>query len=438
LNISRKRGSLKDFLDGLDARSIERIWYDWQVWAREDQLPPIFEGQGGQWRNWLVMGGRGSGKTRTGAEWVRAQAMGYAPLADEVCTRIALVGETIGAVRSVMVEGVSGLLSIHPECDRPKFEPSKNQLIWPNGSIAQIFSAENPAGLRGPQFSAAWCDEICKWRFGVETWDMLQFGLRLGGNPRVVVTTTPMPIELIKTILANPTTVVSRSSTMANVAHLSTAFLDEVQRRYGNSRLGRQELDGEIIEERDDALWVRDWFEQHRVVSAPDLARIVVAVDPPVTSGKHSDACGIVIAGRGLDGRCYVLADRSTRGQLPLDWARGVICAYRDFRGDCIVAEVNQGGDLVENLLRQVDQGAPIKKVHATRGKLVRAEPISALYARGLVSHVGAIAKLEDQLCDFGPNGLSSGRSPDRLDALVWAVTELMLVGSHEPKVRLI
>ena len=438
MNISRRRGSLKEFLDELDAETVERIWYDWQVWARDDQLPPSALDDARQWRNWLVMGGRGSGKTRTGAEWVRAQAMGYTPMADEVCSRIALVGETIGAVRSVMVEGVSGLLAIHPEGDRPRFEPSKNQLVWPNGTIAQMFSAENPAGLRGPQFSAAWCDEICKWRYGVETWDMLQFGLRLGLSPRVVVTTTPMPIELIKKIMVNPATVISRSTTMSNVAHLSSAFLDEVQRRYGSSRLGRQELEGEIIEERDDALWMRDWFEQHRVQSAPDLTRIVVAVDPPITSGKRSDACGIVIAGLGFDGRCYVLADRSTRGQLPLDWAKGVIDAYRDFRGDCIVAEINQGGELVENLLRQVDERVPIKKVHATRGKWVRAEPISALYGRGLVSHVGSIAMLEDQLCDFGPNGLSSGRSPDRLDALVWAVTELMLVGSSEPKVRLI
>ena len=422
----------------MDAGSIERIWFDWQVWAREDQLPPKLTGTGDEWRSWLVMGGRGAGKTRTGAEWVRAQALGLAPLADEIAIRIALVGETIAAVRSVMIEGVSGLLSVHAENERPRFEPSKHQLIWPNGTIGQIFSAENPASLRGPQFSAAWCDEICKWRHGLETWDMLQFGLRLGSSPRVVVTTTPKPIVLIKKIMANPTTVISRASTMANAAHLSTAFIDEVTRRYGNSRLGRQELEGELIEDRDDALWLREWFERDRVLDAPELARIVVAVDPPITSGQKSDACGIVIAGRGFDGRCYVLADRSTRGQLPLDWARQVVSAYREFSGDCIVAEVNQGGDLVENLLHQVDHRLPIKKVHATRGKWVRAEPISALYGRALVSHVGGHDKLEDQLCDFGPNGLSSGRSPDRLDALVWAVTELMLGGVPEPKVRLI
>ncbi len=434
----KQHESLDHFLARLEPAEVERIWYDWQVWARDDQLPPHTGGNGGGWRNWLVLGGRGAGKTRTGAEWVRSQALGIAPLADEVSQRIALVGETIAAVRSVMIEGVSGLLAVHPDHERPKFEPSKLQLVWPNGTIGQIFSAENPAGLRGPQFAAAWCDEICKWRHGIETWDMLQFGLRLGRAPRVVVTTTPKPIALLKRIMISPSTVTSRASTIANEANLSSAFLEEVTRRYGNSRLGRQELDGELIEDREDALWIRDWFEQSRVRDVPQLARIVVAVDPPVSSGSRADACGIIVAGRGFDKRAYVLADRSTRGQLPLDWAKEVVAAYGAFSGDCIVAEVNQGGELVENLLRQVNPGVPVKKVHATRGKWVRAEPISALYGRGLVSHVGGLERLEDQLCDFGPNGLSSGRSPDRLDALVWALTELMLGGSTDPKIRLV
>ena len=388
------------------------------------------------WRTWLLLGGRGSGKTRAGAEWVRAQALGLAPLAKAAVGRIALVGESIGDVRAIMIEGVSGLLAIHPPHERPTFEPSKKQLTWPNGAIAQLFSAEDPDGLRGPQFGAAWCDELAKWRYAEKTWDMLQFALRLGQNPRQVVTTTPRPIALLKRLLADAATIVGRSRTLDNAGNLSPAFIEDMRNRYGASTLGRQELDGEVIEDRGDALWKRGELERTRVADAPALKRIVVAVDPPVTSGAKADACGIVVAGVAADGRGYVLADRTLRGHAPTVWAKAAVAAFHDFEADRIVAEVNQGGELVEGVIRQIDADVPVKRVRATRGKWIRAEPVAALYERGMVSHVGSFSALEDQMCDFGPAGLSGGRSPDRMDALVWALTDLMLSKGGEPRIR--
>ena len=388
------------------------------------------------WRTWLILGGRGSGKTRAGAEWVRTQALGLAPFAAAPVGRIALIGETIADVRSVMVEGVSGLLSVHPPHERPVYEPSKRQLTWPNGAIAQLFSAEDPDGLRGPQFGAAWCDELAKWRYADKTWDMLQFALRLGDAPRQVVTTTPRPIALLKRILADAATSISRSRTLDNFANLAPGFIAEMRARYGATSLGRQELDGELVEDREDGLWSRAGLESTRTDAAPALSRIVVAVDPPVTGGPKADACGIVVAGIDADGRGFVLADRTISGHAPLIWAKVAVAALEEFQADRIVAEVNQGGDLVEGVIRQIDDKVPIRKVRATRGKFIRAEPVAALYERGLVSHVGQFSALEDQMCDFGPDGLSGGRSPDRLDALVWALTDLMLTKSGEPRIR--
>ena len=387
-------------------------------------------------RTWLLMGGRGAGKTRSGAEWVRAQALGIEPLGERPVARIALVGETIADVRSVMVEGVSGLLSVHAPHERPVYEPSKRQLTWPNGAIAQLFSAEDPDGLRGPQFGAAWCDELAKWRYADKTWDMLQFALRLGAAPCQVVTTTPRPIALLKRILADAATAVSRSRTLDNFANLAPGFVAEMRARYGATSLGRQELDGELVEDRADGLWSRATLERTRIDAAPALARIVVAVDPPVTGGPKADACGIVVAGIDADGRGYVLADRTVSGHAPLVWAKVAVAALEEFQADRIVAEVNQGGDLVEGVIRQIDGNVPIRKVRATRGKFIRAEPVAALYERGLISHVGQFSALEDQMCDFGPDGLSGGRSPDRLDALVWALTDLLLMKSGEPRIR--
>ena len=431
-----------------------RLLFDWVLWARPDQLPFLLAAGDSasrsrpeaaskessatmrDWRTWLLLGGRGSGKTRAGAEWVRAQALGLAPFARAAVGRIALVGETIGDVRAIMVEGVSGLLAIHPPHERPTFEPSKKQLTWPNGSIAQLFSAEDPDGLRGPQFGAAWCDELAKWRYAEKTWDMLQFALRIGPNPRQVVTTTPRPIALLKQLIADVATVISRSRTIDNAEYLSPLFIAGIRKRYGASTIARQELDGEVIEDRDDALWKRQAIEKARVSAAPALRRVVVAVDPPVTSGAKADACGIIVAGIAADGRGYVLADRTLRGYAPTVWAKAAVAAFHEFEADRIVAEVNQGGELVEGVIRQVDAGVPVKRVRATRGKWLRAEPVAALYERELVCHAGSFAELEDQMCDYGPEGLSNGRSPDRMDALVWALTDLMLIKGGEPRIR--
>jgi len=416
----------------LPPEMIAHLRHDWDVWARDEQLPPAAPGAT-PWRVWLILGGRGAGKTRTGAEWVRARALGRHGVPAQ---RIALVGETIGDVRRVMIEGVSGLLAIHADDERPRFEPSKSQLVWPNGTIAQLFSAETPDALRGPQFDAAWIDELAKWREPERAWDMLQFALRLGDTPQAVVTTTPRPVPLVKQLLKDEATVVTRAATVANAANLAPGFVAEMERRYTGTALGRQELWGEIIDHRAGSLWRRDWIDQHRIEAAPELAAIAVAVDPPMTATASSDACGIVVAGRGVDGRAYILADRTVQGREPHQWARATIGAYRDYLADRVVAETNQGGDLVIAVLRQIDETVAVRQVRATRGKWIRAEPVASLYAEGRVSHVGALDKLEDQLLSFGADGRVGGRSPDRLDALVWALTDLMLDREALPSVR--
>lgn len=424
---SAAAGHLAGDLASLDPETLAFILSDWQLWARDDQLPPATTAAGEDWRVWLILGGRGAGKTRSGAEWVRAKALGIPPLGDTPARRIALVGETLGDVRRVMIEGISGLLAIHREDERPVLEVSKSQLVWPNGAVAQMFSAEDPDSLRGPQFDAAWCDELAKWRRPEETWDMLQFGLRLGASPAVAVTTTPRPLPLLKTIMSDPATVITRAATTANAAHLAPAFIAEMERRYAGTALGRQELLGEIVDEQSGSLWRRDWIERHRVKDCPELYSIVVAVDPPVTATATSDACGIVVAGLAADGRAYIAADRSLQGREPTVWARAAVRAYREFMADRVVAEVNQGGDLVIAVLRQIDEAVAVRTVRATRGKWLRAEPVAALYAEGRIAHVGVHATLEEQMLAFGADGLARGRSPDRVDALVWALTDLMI-----------
>lgn len=414
-----------------------RLDRDWEVWARDDQLPPAPLAEGRDWRTWLFLGGRGAGKTRAGAEWVRALALGLPPFATEPARRLALIGETAHDVRSIMVEGISGILSVHADDERPAFSPARGTLKWANGAIAQVISAETPDALRGPQFHAAWCDELAKWRRPDEVWDMLQFGLRLGSAPKVLVTTTPRPIQLLKRLLEDPETVVTRAATEANAANLAPGFVAQMRRRYGASLLGRQELNGELIASGAGALWRENWISEHRVASVPaELGRTVVGVDPPVTSHERSDACGIIVAARGVDGRAYVLADRTIQGRSPDTWARAAVAAFRDFEADRIVAEVNQGGDLVETILRQAAPDVPLKKVRATRGKWLRAEPVAALYAEGRVSHVGSFAELETQMLAFGSTGRTGSRSPDRLDALVWALTDLVLDAPAKPTVR--
>lgn len=416
----------------LDPDHLTALGEAWSLFGRVDQRldsPPHKP-------VWLVLGGRGAGKTRTGAEWVKGMALGHPPYASNPTGRIALVGETQGQVRDVMVEGISGLLAIHTKWERPDWSPSRRQLRWPNGAIAQAFSAEDPEGLRGPQFGAAWSDELAKWPNLQECWDMLQFGLRLGDRPRQIATTTPRPVPLIKRLLADPHVAVSRAATSANRFNLAADFIRSVTQTYGGTRLGRQELDGELVEESADALWTRAMIEACREAAAPALARIVVAVDPPASSSQRADSCGLVVAGIDRDGIGHVLDDGTISGARPHEWAAKAVALYQRFEADALVVEVNQGGEMATSVIREVDASVPVTAVRATRGKYLRAEPVAALYAQARVRHAGAFPALEDEMCDFGPGGLSSGRSPDRLDALVWALTHLMLAPKGRPRVR--
>lgn len=425
------KGRAADFLAGLAPRELDALAGWWPVWARDDQLAPP-----GAWRTWLVLGGRGAGKTRAGAEWVRAAALGLDHAEGAPARRIALVGETAADVRDVMVEGESGLLAVHSRYERPVWEPSRRRLSWPNGAVAQAYSAEEPDGLRGPQFDAAWADEVAKWRRAEAGWDMLQMALRLGRRPRAVATTTPRPIALIRRLLADPDTAVSRAATAANRAFLAPGFVEALERRHGGTRLGRQELGGEVIEDRPGALWTHAMLEACRIDEPPRLARIVVAVDPPAGSGPMG-ACGIVAAGVRADGRLCVLEDATIAAARPAQWARRAVETVRLWDADALVAEVNQGGDMVEAVIRQADAAVPVVKVRASRGKWLRAEPVAALYEQGRVAHAGVFQALEDQMCDLTLDGLSEGRSPDRVDALVWALTALSRgIGVGRPRVR--
>ncbi len=402
---------------------------DWHAFAHRHQCTAEIAGNGQPWTTWLILGGRGAGKTRAGAEWVRE-------VARDKYAHIALIGETEHDAREVMVEGISGLLAVHRYDEKPQWIPTRRRLQWPNGAVAQVFSAEEPESLRGPQFTAAWCDELAKWRQAEATFDMLQFGLRLGERPRQVITTTPRPIALIKKLSADPATALTRAGTQVNARNLAPAFVDHVLTRYGGTRLGRQEIDGEIVEERQDALWTRAALETCRVEKAPSLSRIVVAIDPPASARKGADACGIVAAGATDNGTIYVLNDASAAGLSPQAWAMKAIALWRRLQADCLVAEVNFGGDMVRAVIREADSAVPVVTVRATRGKYLRAEPVAQLYEQGRVKHVGAFPALEDEMCDFGLDGLSSGRSPDRLDALVWAVAALTFGARSGPRVR--
>lgn len=422
---------LRAILKTAEPELVELIEKEWTIWPRPDQLPPEPLKP-----VWLVLGGRGAGKTRTGAEWVKGMALGHPPFTETPTGRIALVGETQGQVRDVMIEGVSGLLAIHTRLERPSWQPSLRRLHWPNGAIAQVFSAEDPESLRGPQFGAAWSDELAKWPNLQECWDMLQFGLRLGDSPRQIVTTTPRPLPLIKRLLTEPNVAVSRAKTSDNRFDLAAAFIRTVTETYGGTRLGRQELDGEIVEDSADALWTRAMVEAAREGQAPPLARVVVAVDPPASSSQRADRCGLVVAGIDRDGLGHVLEDGTLAGARPQEWAEKAVALYCRHEADALVVEVNQGGEMVGSIIREVDAGVPVTSVRAMRGKYLRAEPVAALYAQGRVRHAGAFPELEDEMCSFGPGGLPSGRSPDRLDALVWALTHLMLAPKGRPRVR--
>lgn len=416
----------------LSPEEAERALAGWFGLALPGQYPA-----GGAAANWLVLGGRGSGKTRLGAEWVNALVRGLPPYARAGTRygRIALVGETLGDAREVMIEGASGIRA-SSRGERPRYEPSRRRLVWGNGAVAQAFSAEDPESLRGPQFDAAWCDELAKWKTGAACFDMLQFGLRLGTRPMQIVTTTPRPTALVKRLMADPAFAVTRLATLDNAAHLADGFIAALERQYGGTRLGRQELGGELIEDRDDALWSRALLESVSVKGAPELRRIVVAVDPPASARKTSDACGIVAAGLDGDGIVFVLADASQKAARPQDWAGAAVALFHALEADCIVAEVNQGGDMVAAVIRTVDPHVPVRSVRARRGKWLRAEPVAMLYQQGRVRHASRMPALEDEMCDFGRDGLSGGRSPDRVDALVWAVSELVSGASSSPRIR--
>lgn len=414
---SLDEATLEQVFAGLTDEQQRAVMFDWSVWRRPKQRTP-----GGEWRVWLILAGRGFGKTRTGAEFIREQVeTGRA-------SRIALVGATAADVRDTMIEGASGLLSVFPPDRRPTYEPSKRRVTFANGATAVAYSADRPDRLRGPNHDLAWADELAAWRY-MDAWDQLMLGLRLGDHPRVVVTTTPRPIPIIRRLAADDTGKVhlTSGSTYENAANLSPEFIDEMRRRYEGTRLGRQELEAQIIDDVDGALWERANIDETRIHTPPPMRRVVVAIDPAVTSGEESAETGIVVAGADAHGEGYVIDDRSMRAS-PADWAAAAVAAYHTHRADVIVAEANQGGDLVSSVIRTVDPRVPVKLVRASRGKRTRAEPVAALYEQERVHHVGFLTELEDQLCSWVPD---VGNSPDRLDALVWALTDLLVDGAR-------
>jgi phage terminase large subunit-like protein len=396
----------------------------------------------GYWKTWVILGGRGAGKTRAGAEWVRSKVEGSLPLSEGEVTRVALVGETFDQARDVMVFGDSGILACTPADRRPKWEATKRRLVWPNGAQAQVFSAHDYEGLRGPQFDAAWVDELAKWPKAEEAWDMLQFALRLGTHPQQVVTTTPRNIPVLKRILASQSSVWTHAPTQANRANLAESFIAEIIDQFGGTRQGRQEIEGLLIEDVEGALWTRAMLDQALVEEEGDFDRIVVAVDPPVSSKVSSDECGIVVAGvkrapDKRDWRAVVLEDASLSAASPTAWAQAAVDAFHRHKADRIVAEVNQGGDLVEEVVRQIDSEVALRKVHASSSKGARAEPVAALYEQGRIGHVRGLGLLEAQMGLMSRDGFQGRGSPDRVDALVWAINELMIRPSAaRPSVR--
>jgi phage terminase large subunit-like protein len=404
----------------LTPRERDALWYDWRFWARPDQLPPP-----GDWVYWLILAGRGAGKTRAGAEAVREWIKRY-PIVN-------LIGPTSDDARDIMVLGESGILACCPADERPLYARASARLNWPNGATSLLFSAEEPDRLRGKQHMKLWCDELAAWR-RADAFEQALLGLRLGDSPQAIITTTPRPIKIIKKLLDDKDAIVTRGATFDNADHLAEAFLRKITARYEGRAIGRQELFAELLEETPGALWTRELIERHRIEgrAAPgDYAEIVVGVDPPATSGARADECGIVVAAKAANGEIYVLADLSSQGDRPSAWANRVVSAYRNFKANRIVAEVNNGGDMVADVLRQCEANLPVRAVTATRGKFLRAEPIAAAYERGIVHHVGAFARLEDQLCALTAefDARSAGYSPDRADALVWAIADLIDLG---------
>lgn len=415
-------------LEIMDVAARERLT-GWIGSRRAEQCPPV-----GDWSTWLVLAGRGFGKTRAGAEWVRAVAE------RDGSARIALVGASLHDARSIMVEGESGLLAIAPLKERPQWLPSLRALRWPSGATAHLYGAADPEMLRGPQHSHGWADEIGKWPHGIAAWDNLAMGMRLGRRPRIVATTTPRATPLVMRLAADPAVVVTRGRTVDNAANLPVSFLADMERGFAGTRLGRQELDGELLLDVEGALWTRALIEQCRHLGRPPardgLARLVVAVDPPARAS--GDACGIVVAGLDRQGIAYVLEDATIDRARPERWARRVADVAGRWHADRVVAEANNGGDMVSAVLRAASIALPVRLVHAARGKTARAEPIAALYETGRVRHAARLDALEDQLCGLTVGGCyeGPGRSPDRADALVWALTEICLSCSGNARLR--
>jgi phage terminase large subunit-like protein len=411
-----QRSKLKNELTDTEAAA---LIYEWKRWARASQIAPT-----GDWDGWLIIAGRGWGKTRVGAETVRGWVESGA------CRQIALVAETKADGSDVMVHGVSGILAVSSPWNMPKFTSGKDggrpKLIWPNGATATLYDARVPDQLRGPQHDGIWFDELAKFRYAEAAFDQAMMGLRMATHPRWIATTTPRPIALIRKLLAQAGVKVTRGKTDDNLSNLSSTFQRNVIDRYKGTRLGRQELDAEVLDDVPGALWSRRSLDESRVQSGPQLVRIVVGVDPAASSGEAANETGIVVVGIAADHQAYVLEDWSLQGTAD-QWARRAVAAYRKHEADCLVAECNQGGEMVEATIRSVAD-IPVKLVRATRGKYVRAEPISALYEQGRVHHVGTLPTLEDQMISFTPERAadrSDGYSPDRVDALVWACTEL-------------
>lgn len=439
--LSLSQDEQQKYVQSLNDQERLQLFYYWRIWARDNQIAPE-----GYWFVWLLLAGRGIGKTRSGAEWVREEAQ-------RSKVRIALVGPTLNDVREVMVGGESGILACSPPWFYPKFtNPQRPKLTWPNGSVAFSYSGGEPERTRGPQHHKAWCDELRAWQYPQEVWDNLLLGLRLGKNPQVVVTTTPRPMPLIKDLLSrerarddlegieglDKDVVVTRGSTYENLANLAPTFRRTVVRRYEGTRLGRQELNAEYLEDTPGALWTHDMIERLRRLKAPTFARSAIAIDPAVTAGEESDETGMIVGGvapcdcKGedrIENHAFIVGDLSGIFS-PNDWARRAVAAYWQIRADRIVAEVNQGGDMVETIIRTNDANVSYRGVHARRGKYTRAEPVAALYEQGKVHHIGMYGLLEDQMCGFVP-GTDITPSPDRADALVWLLTYLMLEGGE-------
>lgn len=410
----------------LTKEQVALLRYEWKkFWARPNQIEPT-----GEWSTWLILAGRGFGKTRTGAETIRDWVCGKTPLSKGRCSRIALVAETAADASNVMVKGESGLLAVHSPDFRPIYTISNRTVTWPNGAIATLYNATEPDQLRGPQHDGAWCDELAKWQYGQDTWDQLQFGLRLGEEPRSIVTTTPRPLPLIRKMVADPSIFVTKGATWDNAANMPASFIREIEEKYSGTRLGRQELEGEILDDIPGALWKRQDIDSARLKEAPELERVYVSVDPATSTNENSDETGIVVVGlsRDTDGyaRGYVLEDASGK-YTPEEWSRKAVTLYRKYEADKIIAEKNQGGQMVESVIKTADRSVPVELVHASRGKYVRAEPVSALYEQGRVHHVGRFDRLEDQMCLFSVDNLRDNNtgSPDRVDALVWGLTKL-------------